>query len=255
MSDAGEGSMSSDHGSRLRDQLDALRENWGTTGFVTATFHDGRSETSCGWCGGTPETGHLDGDCEWSDMNSALTIADALLRASASAQPEQEKTVVPTPLEHKSGCRSLYENILGGLHKCNCGASSALSPDPSALREAANPPATDLKPRDSQEPNPCPKCGAFLWGDTRPCWNCARAAALASPRETEPAMLKDLRTYLDMQTITSENIGKFRRWLFLPWESQWNGWVRDETAARENKAPRLSGSSSEERGEHTKTKS
>ncbi len=30
---------------------------------------------------------------------------------------------------------------------------------------------------DSKEPNPCPKCGAFLWGDTRPCWNCARIAS------------------------------------------------------------------------------
>ena len=32
------------------------------------------------------------------------------------------------------------------------------------------------------------------------------------------------------------NIGDIRRSLFVPWESQWNGWVRDETASREGQA-------------------
>lgn len=26
--------------------------------------------------------------------------------------------------------------------------------------------------------NPCPKCGTLLWGEQRPCWWCARLAAL-----------------------------------------------------------------------------
>ena len=43
----------------------------------------------------------------------------------------------------------------------------------------------------------------------------------------------ELRAYLDTLTITGDNIGDIRRSLFVPWESAWNGWVRDETAARE----------------------
>lgn len=43
----------------------------------------------------------------------------------------------------------------------------------------------------------------------------------------------ELRTYLDTLTITGENIGEIRRSLFLPWDSAWNGLVREETAARE----------------------
>ena len=46
---------------------------------------------------------------------------------------------------------------------------------------------------------------------------------------------KELRSYLDQTLITSENIGDIRRFLFFPWDSAWNGVVRDETAARENK--------------------
>ena len=45
----------------------------------------------------------------------------------------------------------------------------------------------------------------------------------------------EMRAYLDAQIVTSENIGDIRRSLFLPWDSLWNGWVRDETAARENR--------------------
>lgn len=29
-----------------------------------------------------------------------------------------------------------------------------------------------------KQPNPCPQCGAYLWDDPRPCWNCARVRAL-----------------------------------------------------------------------------
>jgi hypothetical protein len=44
----------------------------------------------------------------------------------------------------------------------------------------------------------------------------------------------ELRAYLDTLTITGDNIGDIRRSLFMPWDSPWNGWVRDETAEREN---------------------
>lgn len=30
-----------------------------------------------------------------------------------------------------------------------------------------------------KQPNPCPRCGTFLWSDPRPCWNCARERASA----------------------------------------------------------------------------
>lgn len=46
---------------------------------------------------------------------------------------------------------------------------------------------------------------------------------------------RELRAYLDGLLITSDNIGDIRRSLFMPWASPWNGWVRDETAERENK--------------------
>ena len=45
---------------------------------------------------------------------------------------------------------------------------------------------------------------------------------------------REMQTYLRTLTITSDNIGGIRRLLFVPWDSQWNGWVRDDTAAREN---------------------
>jgi hypothetical protein len=53
--------------------------------------------------------------------------------------------------------------------------------------------------------------------------------------DRDAEMQKELRVYLDNMKITSENIGEIRRSLFLPWESQWNGWVREETAKREAK--------------------
>jgi hypothetical protein len=49
-------------------------------------------------------------------------------------------------------------------------------------------------------------------------------------------LLADLRAYLDERIITSENIGEIRRSLFFPWDSPWNGMVRDETAQREVRA-------------------
>jgi hypothetical protein len=57
-------------------------------------------------------------------------------------------------------------------------------------------------------------------------------------RKTENMNLKnELIIWLDQQTITSENIGDIRRSLFVPWSSEWNSIVRDETASRENKSP------------------
>lgn len=47
---------------------------------------------------------------------------------------------------------------------------------------------------------------------------------------------RELRVYLDTLSIDGDNIGAIRRSLFLPWKSQWNGWVRDETASRESPA-------------------
>lgn len=43
----------------------------------------------------------------------------------------------------------------------------------------------------------------------------------------------ELRRWLDLQTITSDNIGSIRRRCFMPWDSAWNALVRDETAMRE----------------------
>lgn len=48
---------------------------------------------------------------------------------------------------------------------------------------------------------------------------------------------REMRAYLDTLTIHGDNIGEIRRSLFVPWDSQWNGWVRDETAIRECKLP------------------
>jgi hypothetical protein len=45
----------------------------------------------------------------------------------------------------------------------------------------------------------------------------------------------ELCAYLDSLTITGENIGDIRRSCFVPWDSAWNGIVRDETAEREVK--------------------
>ena len=49
------------------------------------------------------------------------------------------------------------------------------------------------------------------------------------------ALELELYRWLDEKAITSENIGDIRRRLFMPWSSQWNSLVRDETAERENK--------------------
>jgi hypothetical protein len=43
----------------------------------------------------------------------------------------------------------------------------------------------------------------------------------------------EMAAYLDSLTITSDNIGDIRRSCFVPWQSRWNGIVRDETAKRE----------------------
>lgn len=45
---------------------------------------------------------------------------------------------------------------------------------------------------------------------------------------------RELRNYLDTLKIDGDNIGEIRRSLFVPWDSSWNGIVRDETALREN---------------------
>ncbi len=55
-----------------------------------------------------------------------------------------------------------------------------------------------------------------------------------TPTEVTEAMHKKLCVHLNDCMITSENIGSVRRSLFLPFDCEWNGVVRDETAAREN---------------------
>lgn len=47
----------------------------------------------------------------------------------------------------------------------------------------------------------------------------------------------EAREWLDRRTITSGNIGEYRRKLMVPWASDWNAFVREETAERENKLP------------------
>lgn len=52
-------------------------------------------------------------------------------------------------------------------------------------------------------------------------------------------MLPELQAYLDTLTITGDTIGDIRRECFMPWDSEWNGIVRDETAKRERGAARV----------------
>jgi len=72
----------------------------------------------------------------------------------------------------------------------------------------------------------------------------ARVAEVAAGAEARPPdppqpslvqvyLSRELCAYLDTLTITSENIGAIRRACFVPWNSEWNGIVRDETAKRE----------------------
>jgi hypothetical protein len=51
-------------------------------------------------------------------------------------------------------------------------------------------------------------------------------------------LLPELRAYLDRQTITGDTIGDIRARCFVPWDSEWNSIVRDETAQRELASPR-----------------
>lgn len=59
-----------------------------------------------------------------------------------------------------------------------------------------------------------------------------------APRQKE--LYYELLVWLDKQVITPDNIGEIRRRCLLPWDSEWNGFVRDETAAREQ-PPSVSG--------------
>lgn len=49
---------------------------------------------------------------------------------------------------------------------------------------------------------------------------------------------KELIEWLSEQFVVSSNIGDIRRRLFVPWNSDWNTIVREETAKRENVYPR-----------------
>lgn len=52
--------------------------------------------------------------------------------------------------------------------------------------------------------------------------------------QNEPAMKKELAAHVAKLVITSDNIGDIRRSLFMPFSCDWNGWVRELTAEREN---------------------
>jgi len=56
-----------------------------------------------------------------------------------------------------------------------------------------------------------------------------------TPLELHPVIsLRDeLCQWLNSQDINGETIGSIRRQCFMPWNSEWNALVRDETAARE----------------------
>ena len=95
---------------------------------------------------------------------------------------------------------------------------------------------------------PCPKCGGKTWDGPRydssldklryACADCRYTEyALPLDRAVEAPQLtrRYLQTKLNDLTITSDNIGYIRQSFFRPGECEWNMWVRDETAARENK--------------------
>lgn len=57
------------------------------------------------------------------------------------------------------------------------------------------------------------------------------------PQLVNVYLLREMQAYLGRLTITGDNIGDIRRSLFMPFDSSWNGLVRDETAKRELPAP------------------
>lgn len=55
----------------------------------------------------------------------------------------------------------------------------------------------------------------------------------------ESSLTAELAAWLDKTDVTSDNIGSIRAQLMMPWDSEWNGIVRDETANRENKGVKV----------------
>ena len=83
---------------------------------------------------------------------------------------------------------------------------------------------------------PPPAC---LWTHhEQPCPVCS-GVPLPVPPLILTKMTHELRAYLDTFIITGDNIGDIRRDCFVPWDSEWNGIVRDETAQRERSLPVL----------------
>lgn len=104
----------------------------------------------------------------------------------------------------------------------------------------------EQNPEGGEGPAVCTNCGEtakphpayadFVGPFCEGCWDRLRehfAKGLVVDRDAD--LLIELRKHLDGLTITSDNIGDIRRRLFFPFDSMWNGWVRDETAVRENK--------------------
>lgn len=58
---------------------------------------------------------------------------------------------------------------------------------------------------------------------------------LEVPENNMNELIDELKKWLDTQEINSENIGHIRRQCFVPWNSEWNSIIRNETSLRENK--------------------
>lgn len=56
---------------------------------------------------------------------------------------------------------------------------------------------------------------------------------IVDPDPPASKMYQELAAYVSAQEITQDNIGTIRRSLFMPFDCEWNGWVRDLTAANE----------------------
>jgi hypothetical protein len=112
-------------------------------------------------------------------------------------------------------------------------------------------PKPTVPPSRAAELSALARCVFLAWRDTpNLCQRCSYtelehdlAALLAAQTQNvdqvkaETMNLRhELGIYLDTLVITGDNIGEIRRSLFMPWDSAWNGIVREVTAQRERPA-------------------
>jgi len=88
---------------------------------------------------------------------------------------------VAEDLQPCSECGNEERNAAGYL-TCECPARDTLD-NRRRIAALLAPSSPADKEQPPKQPNPCPVCGTFLWGDTRPCWNCARKRAAETPQE------------------------------------------------------------------------